>query len=420
MTSSLMKQQQPGAIAAPVWTQEQRDLIRKTICPPNTTDLEFEFFVTWCAQTGLNPMLKQAWLVPRKQKNPSNGRYEEKMEPQVAEIGMRARADEMPDYRGISGDAVYEGDEFMVDAEAGTVVHKYSLTARKAAGNKLLGAWARVRRENREPSLAFLPLESRIQTYWDNDKKQHVVTAFWAKDPAGQISKCARAHVLRLAYPNVFAGQYIEGEAPREEIEVNDPPAPAGASASEELEARLRGKLKVVPVKYEVLPKEKPLASDTTIPWEDPKEQSKKAEAAVADAIKSVESNGLGHTRERQEPKKEEAKPKPAKKDEPKDAAKKSDLPITHLRFGKAAGTLLADCSTIELEEAIDVAKRGIASLGNEKPRWLDSTLEGIKAAQAEIARRAQADSDDSDVPREEPSPPEPGSEASLFGGSPP
>lgn len=396
MTSSLMKQQQPGAIAAPVWTQEQRDLIRKTICPPNTTDLEFEFFVTWCAQTGLNPMLKQAWLVPRKQKNPSTGRYEEKMEPQVAEIGMRARADEMPDYRGISGDAVYEGDEFMVDAEAGTVVHKYSLSARKAAGNKLLGAWARVRRENREPSLAFISLESRIQTYWDNDKKQHVTTPFWLKDPAGQISKCARAHVLRLAYPNVFAGQYIEGEAPpREEIEVNDPPAPAGASASEELEARLRGKLKVVPVKYDVLPKEKPLASDTTIPWEDPKEQSKKAEAAVSEALNAVESKA-----------KEEAKPA-KKKEDPKEA-KKSDLPITHLRFGKAAGTLLADCSTVELEEAIDVAKRGIASLGNEKPRWLDSTLEGIKAAQAEIARRAQ---EDSDVPGEEPSPPEPGSE---------
>lgn len=398
MTSSLMKQQQPGAIAAPVWTQEQRDLIRKTICPPNTTDLEFEFFVTWCAQTGLNPMLKQAWLVPRKQKNPSTGRYEEKMEPQVAEIGMRARADEMPDYRGISGDAVYEGDEFMVDAEAGTVVHKYSLSARKAAGNKLLGAWARVRRENREPSLAFISLESRIQTYWDNDKKQHVATPFWVKDPAGQISKCARAHVLRLAYPNVFAGQYIEGEAPpREEIEVNDPPAPAGASASEELEARLRDKLKVVPVKYDALPQQKPLASDTTIPWEDPKE----AEAAVSEALKAVESKA-----EQAQPKKEEAKPA-KKKEEPKEA-KKSDLPITHLRFGKAAGTLLADCSTVELEEAIDVAKRGIASLGNEKPRWLDSTLEGIKAAQAEIARRAQ---EDSDVPGEEPSPPEPGSE---------
>lgn len=404
MTSSLMKQQQPGAIAAPVWTQEQRDLIRKTICPPNTTDLEFEFFVTWCAQTGLNPMLKQAWLVPRKQKNPSNGRYEEKMEPQVAEIGMRARADEMPDYRGISGDAVYEGDEFMVDAEAGTVVHKYSLSARKAAGNKLLGAWARVRRENREPSLAFITLESRIQTYWDNDKKQHVATPFWVKDPAGQISKCARAHVLRLAYPNVFAGQYIEGEAPpREEIEVNDPPAPAGASASDELEARLRNKLKVVPVKYDVLPQQKPLASDTTIPWEDVKQPSQAqqvATAAVAAALGSIERI---EQKAEPEPKKEE--PKPAKK---KEEAKKSDLPITHLRFGKAAGTLLADCSTVELEEAIDVAKRGIASLGNEKPRWLDSTIEGIKAAQAEIARRAQ---EDSDVPGEEPSPPEPGSE---------
>lgn len=402
MTSNLMKQQQPGAIAAPVWTKEQRDLIRKTICPPNTTDLEFEFFVTWCAQTGLNPMLKQAWLVPRKQKNPANGRYEEKMEPQVAEIGMRARADELPDYRGIKGDAVYEGDEFMVDADAGTIIHKWSLSARKAAGNKLLGAWARVARENREPSLVFVTLESRIQTYYDFESKAQVVTPFWKKDPAGQIAKCARAAALRLAYPNVFAGQFIEGET-REEIEVNPPPTPpAGASASEDLEARLRGRLKVL--KVDPVPLEDVPWSETEKPAEKQPEKVpvESAEKDLSQAVKKAADEAMKAV--------DEKKKKAEKVDEEKKTEKKkrTDLPITHLRFGKAAGTLLTDCSTVEIEEALDLAKKGIAGLGNEKPAWLAATLEGITAAEAEIARRRTQD-DSTDAESE--APPEPGSE---------
>ena len=359
MSMSIVKQQ-AGVIAAPVWTKEQRDLIRKTICPPNTTDLEFEFFVTWCAQTGLNPMLKQAWLVPRKQKNPATGRYEEKMEPQVAEVGMRARAEELPDYRGTQGDAVYEGDEFMIDAGAGVVVHKYSTQARAKAGNKLQGAWARVERVGRKPNVVFLTVESRIQTYYDNGKQ--VPTQFWAKDAPGQIAKCARAHALRLAYPDVFSGVFIAEEM-REEIEVNAPPAApqASASATEELEQRLRAKLSVPKVDAV------PLSTEQKVTERD----MPNAAAAAAKAS-------------------------------PPEQQKKSSVPpITHLRFGPAKGTALADASTIEIEEALEVARKNVASLKEgEQPKWLAGTLEGIAAAEAEIARR--------DAP--EPAP-EPGSE---------
>lgn len=334
MSTSIVK---AGEIATPTWTEQQRNLIRKTVCPPNTTDLEFEFFSAFCAQTGLNPLLKQAWLIPRKQKNPITEKYEEKMEPQVAEIGMRARADEMPDYRGIEGDSVYEGDEFLVDASAGVVIHKYSLQARKKAGNVLLGAWARVEREGRRPSLAYLTVNSRAQS-----------SPFWTKDPQGQIAKCARAHVLRLAYPNVFAGAYIAEEMHRE-IEVNDPPVQQSASATEELEQRLRAKLGVVKVEAT------PLAADTTQTVSAPQEK------ANADASKAS----------------------------PPEAKKSSTPPITHLRFGPAKGTALADASTIELEEALEVARKNVANLKEgEQPKWLAGTLEGIAAAEAEIAKR--------------------------------
>jgi hypothetical protein len=47
MSTSIVK---AGEIATPTWTEQQRNLIRKTVCPPNTTDLEFEFFSAFCAQ----------------------------------------------------------------------------------------------------------------------------------------------------------------------------------------------------------------------------------------------------------------------------------------------------------------------------------------------------------------------------------
>lgn len=343
MSTSIVK---AGEIATPTWTEQQRNLIRKTVCPPNTTDLEFEFFSAFCAQTGLNPLLKQAWLIPRKQKNPITEKYEEKMEPQVAEIGMRARADEMPDYRGIEGDSVYEGDEFLVDASAGVVIHKYSTQARAKAGNKLLGAWARVEREGRRPSLAYLTVGSRLQD-----------SPFWRRDPQGQIAKCARAHVLRLAYPNVFAGAFIAEEMNRE-IEVNDPPVQQSASATEELEQRLRAKLKVVKVEPT------PLGSDTTQTVATPAEK----EQAIADALNAAAAKAGREVTE---------------------AKKSTQPPITHLRFGPAKGTALADASTIEIEEALEVARKNVANLKEgETPKWLAGTLEGIAAAEAEIAKR--------------------------------
>ncbi len=344
MTAAIMKST-AGAIATPIWTTEQRDLIRKTVCPPGTTDLEFEFFVTWCAQTRLNPLLKQAWLVPRKQKNPATGKYEEKMEPQVAEIGMRARADELPDYKGITGDAVFEGDEFMIDAAGGVVVHRYSLDARKKSGNKVLGAWARVEREGRRASIVYLTVESRVQTFFSDGK--HVPTPFWQKDPQGQISKCARAAALRLAYPNVFANQHIAEEM-REEIDVTPVAVSVqGASATDELEARLRAKLLVKPLEV------KPLELTPHAKIEEP---------APAPAESKTESKATPPAR--------------------------NVHPIERLRFGPSKGSIIADCSTLELEEALEIARKAIADAGANRPGWYASTLEGIQAVEIEIAKR--------------------------------
>lgn len=375
-----------SALSQPVnLDPERRELIRRTLCPPNTSDLEFEYFCSFAQRVELDPLLKQVWLVPRKQKDPGSGRWVEKMEPMVAEIGMRARADRLPDYRGTTGDYVCEGDEFLIDAGAGTVVHRYSTDARRKSGNKVIGAWARTEREGRRDSVVYVTLEARMQTYFDSDSKKQVPTPFWVKDPGGQAAKCARAASLRLAYPDVFSGMFIAEEARTDGDEgLPTEPAKTDGSASDAMEARLRQKLSVPRVES------KALGTDTT-------QQVSKPGAPTAEPI--VQKGRDAQVAERVAPKEE------TKKEEPKAKPKKSEIPVTHLRFGPAAGTALADASGIELEEALEAGRAGVAKAKGDEA-WLPAAREGCAAIEAEIKRR-EAD----EVPFGDDSAPEPGSE---------
>lgn len=368
---------------------ERRDLIRKTICPPNTNDLEFEYFCAFAQRVELDPLLKQVWLVPRKQKDPVTRAWVEKMEPMVAEIGMRARADRLPDYRGTTGDYVCEGDEFMIDAGAGTVHHRYSNDARRKAGNKVIGAWARVEREGRRDTVVYVTFDAKVQTYFDYDSKKQVPTPFWIKDPGGQTAKCARAAALRLAYPDVFSGMFIAEESRSEGAEdlPTDETKPA-ATASDAMEKRLREKLGVQKVEP------KPLGSgEAAPPWTTAGKSEPEPAKTSTERIST-------------EAPKPDPKPTPAKTEKPKAEAKPkaTEIPLTHLRFGKAKGAALADVSGVELEEALEAGRAGLAKAKGEP--WVAAAREGITAIDAEIKRR-EAD----EVPFGDEPAPEPGSE---------
>jgi hypothetical protein len=80
----------------------------------------------------------------------------------------------------------------------------------------------------------------------------------------------------------------------------------------------------------------------------------------------------------------EPAQPKPAKTPP---APASTVPPITHLRFGAAKGSALEDCSTIELEEALQTAEANVAKAKGKEP-WLGPVREGIAAVKSEIAKR--------------------------------
>lgn len=229
----------------PRWTDERIALAKKHVAPPTATDAEFEYFIAWSKRTGLDPFIQQSYLVERKQS--VNGNWVTVHKPMAAEAGMAARADVMPDYRGMAGATVYKGDVFEVKTQADgsqVVKHEWSLEKREAGGNALVGAWAHIKRAGRIVHPTFLTFESRCP----RDRDGKVSSPFWRgeKGPE-QLLKCARAAQYRLGFPNVFAGVYIEGEvedlgAEAERLE-REEAAPAGSSATDSLAAKVRARV---------------------------------------------------------------------------------------------------------------------------------------------------------------------------------
>lgn len=189
------------------WNQERQALARKLVCPATASDAEFALFIDWCKHTGLNPFMKQAFLVERrsKVKTPRGEEWVSKHEPMAAASGMLARVDALEGFAGLKSGVVYDGDEFAVNEADQSVTHKWSLDARKKAGNKVVGAWAQVQRAGRMVPVTFLPIEARRQD-----------TNFWSRDPGGMILKCAQVANIRLACANLFSGVYIAEEMPDE------------------------------------------------------------------------------------------------------------------------------------------------------------------------------------------------------------
>lgn len=215
---------QPKGWIAPAWTQEREDLLRKQIAPPTASKSEVDYFVAWCKRTGLDPFLKQAYLVERRAQIGND--WVTKHEPMASHGGMAARADAEADFRGMSSGAVYAGDTFDVDEAAHAVTHKWSLSERAKNGNKLIGAWAHLQRDGRSVPITYLPLESRVQM-----KRDGTPTKFWATMPAGMLVKCAEAEQYRRAYPNLLGGAFIREELADDEPAPTPPPAPSRTAA---------------------------------------------------------------------------------------------------------------------------------------------------------------------------------------------
>jgi len=239
MSAAIQKVEQGGALDTAEgarFTREQVELIKRMVCPKGIPDDEFKVFLHQCERTGMDPLTKEAYCVPRRTKVPKDGRDEwvTNYVFQASADGMRARAGRFADFHSSRSAAVYEADACTVDVDGGEVKHTFNPC--KARG-RLVGAWGKVTKRNGEPVVVWLPVGSRSGN-----------SSFWSADAGGMLAKCAEFSALRKAYPVHLGGVYATEEMPSDEA------APTRTDEVEEALQRATGEATAPAPKVEVLP----------------------------------------------------------------------------------------------------------------------------------------------------------------------
>jgi len=421
--SNLAPQARP--FAESMWTKERVDLIKAEICPAGISDGEFRLFLEKCKRSGLDPLMGEAYCVPRTQKikyPDPKGRKEQDGRPvmleqyverhvfQASEQGMQVRAHRAGDFEGVRFGAIYANDKCAIDFSAGQVVHQ--AMAGQPRG-QLIGAWAIARRKGRD----FQPVAHVLFSEYVQKNPM------WSGKPETMISKCARALALRLAYPYEFAGVFTAEEMAAgidldrdatpgdfeavERTPVDGAQPTTGATKSDDLEAFMKSR-QPKPI---ITPAPKPASASTV----DAPKAAAPTPPASSNGPKVSEVRGV-----KEEPKpadvlnfpngeKREAPP-------PKPAASSSQPAADEIKIGSTVKKI-ADATVAELEQQAAFAIDQMAK--SPTATWVPRVKAKLEVIEGELKARAQALAASLEAPTEEepahedvePSPPEPGSD---------
>lgn len=160
------------------------DDVRNLICP-SADQKEVSLFLQLCKSQRLNPFVKDAYLV----------KYRDSPAQMITNYQVfNRRACRNENYAGIENGVVV--------LRNGEIVHKDGSAVYKAAGETLLGGWAKVYfKDNRKPAYAEVALDD-----YSTGKSN------WSKMPGVMIEKCAKAAAWRLAFPDDLQGMYCSEE----------------------------------------------------------------------------------------------------------------------------------------------------------------------------------------------------------------
>jgi phage recombination protein Bet len=175
----------------------------------NVSDQEVMMFLQLCKYKGLNPFLREAYLIKY-----GNG-------PAAIVTGKEVftkRAERHPDFRG------QEAGIYVVTSEGKVQERKGTMTL---PGERVIGGWAKIYRDGYQ-----VPIEATVSMEEYAGRKQDgSLNQQWATKPATMIRKCALVAALREAFPAEFGGMYDmdeintidSGALPRTEIVPEDP-----------------------------------------------------------------------------------------------------------------------------------------------------------------------------------------------------
>lgn len=158
---------------------------------------EVVMFMNLCKFNGLNPWLKEAYLI----------KYG--TEPATIVAGKEAftkRAEENPNFNG------YEAGLILTDEDTGELT--YRAGSFKLSNEVIVGGYAVVYRKDRDHSYRE---EVSFEEYAGR-KKDGTLNRQWATKPATMIRKVALVHALREAFPGMLGGMYSVEETGVDEV----------------------------------------------------------------------------------------------------------------------------------------------------------------------------------------------------------
>ncbi len=168
-----------------VWNDQKQLEIIKNMYAPTANDGEFNTFIQIGKATGLNPFLREIWLV-KYGSNPA--------QIFIGRDGYRKSIGGNANYLSHVVDAVYENDEFWVDNQTGSVNHKYNLKDR----GKIMGAYCCV----------YMKTAPRPFYVFVDFKEYNLGQSLWKTKPATMIKKVAECQAIRMAIPAETNGTY--------------------------------------------------------------------------------------------------------------------------------------------------------------------------------------------------------------------
>lgn len=160
-------------------------------CPKPMVDMFFEM----CKSTGLNPLNRHAYIIPRNEKQ-KDGSYKVKYSMQVSIDGFRSIAEKTGQYIG-SSEALF--DNGLTEFECAVANKQLHPNTAKITVKKLINGVV-------GEFTATASWESYAVCY--NGKP----SGLWQKFPYLMLSKCAEALALRKAFPSVLGGLYTSDE----------------------------------------------------------------------------------------------------------------------------------------------------------------------------------------------------------------
>jgi len=161
----------------------------KKIYGKNLTDIEFKIFLELGYSTGLNPFKGELWAI--KYGNAAAQMF-------IGRDGYRTSIGRNPAYISHIVDAVYENDDFEVDAMNNIFRHRHGSVNR----GKLVAAYCLVYMRGSDRPVYSYCLANEF------DKNMSV----WKTMPSLMLKKCAEAAAIRQALPAIYNGTILPEE----------------------------------------------------------------------------------------------------------------------------------------------------------------------------------------------------------------